>query len=107
MAQSALAEFEARVKSIPKNLSGPFHVEARNLESQLLMIFKVVVLCTKRTDDLDEVAKWWGIMVGLCDQWGSRLSEITKSHPESGAETYYDRVLDLRNKCHRLQKMHS
>ena len=46
-------------------------------------------------------------MVEMCDEFLRRLSGLKERHPYCGAEIYYDRVLDLRNKCKRLQEMHS
>ena len=107
LSQGALASFEQRLMTIPKELCAPFHEEARQLESELLTVYRVVVLCTKREEDLNRVSKWWETMVRVCDDFGVRLSRLVQAHPASGAEQYYDRVLELRSKCLRLQKMHS
>jgi hypothetical protein len=106
LSNEALAAFDQRVASIPKDLCAPFHEEARQLEAELLTVYRVVVLCTKKEDDLDTVAAWWGTMVRVCDEFAKRLNRLAVEHPHCGAEHYYDRVLDLRSKCLRLQKMH-
>lgn len=106
LSQGSLDSFEKRIASIPKDLCAPFHEEARQLESELLTVYRVVVLCTKRAEDLERVSKWWETMVRVCDQFALRLSRLVEAHPGCGAEQYYDRVLELRSKCLRLQKMH-
>src|SRR4029077_11463744 len=99
--------FERRIASIPKDLCAPFQTEAGKLETELLTIYKFVVLSTRRQEDLSCVAKSWELLVAVCDETAKRLNALAQRHPSSGAETYYDRVLDLRNKCRRLQQMHS
>jgi len=107
LSNGTLAAFDQRVAAIPRDLSAPFHEEARQLEAELLTVYRVAVLCTKTEDDLDRVAQWWGAMVRVCDEFAGRLSKLVREYPHCGAEQYYDRVLELRSKCERLQKMHS
>ena len=102
-----LQGFERRVAAIPPDLCAPFHSEARQLETELLTIYKFVALAARKEEDLSQVAKAWGMMVKVCDESAARLNELVKQHPDCGADAFYDRVLDLRNKCHRLQQMHS
>ena len=92
--------------NIPWDLEGPFHEEARRLETELLTVYRVVVLCTKREEDLARVGQWWATMVSVCDDFAVQLGKLVEAHPACGAEQYYDRVLELRSKCLRLQKMH-
>ena len=107
LSAGTLNSFEQRIAAIPGELRAPFHEEARQLEAELLTVYRVVVLCTKREDDLARVSKWWETMVQVCDQFAMRLGELLKVHPDCGAEQYNDRVLELRGKCLRLQKMHT
>ena len=102
----SLAAFDERVASIPKDLCVPFHEEARQLEAELLTVYRVVVLGTRKEENLDMVAEWWGTMVRVCDDFAGRLNRLVTEHPYCEAGQYCDRVLDLRNKCLRLQKMH-
>ena len=102
-----LVGFERRVAAIPNDLCAPFHSEARQLETELLTIYKFVALATRREEDLGRVAKSWEMMVKVCDESAKRLNAMVTQHPYCGANSYYDRVLDLRNKCQRLQQMHS
>ena len=107
LSSDSLSAFEERLARIPVDLCAPFHEEARNLETVLLTVYRVVVLCTKREEDLNKVSQWWGTMVRVCDDFVKELGKLVEAHPACGAEAYYDRVLDLRSKCLRLQKMHS
>jgi len=106
LSRDSLASFDQRLATIPKDLCAPFHEEARQLETELLTVYRVVVLCTKREENLERVSKWWETMVRVCDDFAARLGRLVKAHPDCGAEQYYDRVLELRSKCLRLQKMH-
>ena len=107
LSKGSLDSFEQRLARIPTALCAPFHEEARQLATELLIVYRVVVLCTKREDDLAKVGAWWQAMVQVCDQFAKRLGQLVEIHPDCGADQYYDRVLDLRSKCLRLQKMHS
>ena len=46
-------------------------------------------------------------LVRVCDEFAARLGRLVEAHPDCGAEHYNNRVLELRSKCLRLQKMHS
>lgn len=101
-----LAESDQRISQIPKDLCVPFHMEARRLDAELLAIYKMIVLRVRNEDDLDKVAEYWGTMVSICDGFSAKLNSLAEQHPYCGADSYYDKVLDLRNKCQRLQQMH-
>ncbi len=107
LSQGSLTSFEQRLAAIPKDRAAPLPEEVRQLDTELLTVYRVVVLCTKREEDLARVSKWWETMVHVCDDFAMRLSKLVAAHPACGAEQYYDRVLELRSKCLRLQKMHS
>jgi hypothetical protein len=107
LADEALSGFDERVAAIPADLCGPFYEEARRLETELLSIYRVFALLARKEDALDKIASLWGTMVAHCDQFAQKLSGLSQSHPNCGADFFYDRVLDLRNKCRRLQEMHS
>lgn len=102
-----LEGFERRVAAIPSELCAPFHSEARQLETELLSIYKFVALSARREEDLAQIARAWALMVKVCDESATHLNTLVKQHPDCGADAYHDRVLDLRNKCQRLQQMHS
>jgi hypothetical protein len=105
--EAHVAEFERRLATIPEDVCGQFNEEARSLEVMVLTLYKAVVLATKREDDLAAVANLWGCMVEVCDIGAMALQRLVKDHPYCGAELYYDRLLDIRNKCRRLQSLHS
>ncbi len=107
LGKGVIQDFERRVAAIPKDLCGPFHTEAVRLEADLLGIYRVAVVVARKTDDLESIASVWGVMVMFCDDAAKGLIDLVNQHPHCGANVYYDRVLDLRNKCHRLQQIHS
>jgi hypothetical protein len=106
LGRTVLADFDRRLLTLPGDLCAPFHEEARQLEAELLMIYRATVMCVRREDDMNRVAARWGDMVELCGGSLSRLEQLAQKHPDCGAGLYYDRVLDLRGKCKRLQEMH-
>jgi len=107
LGDSMILGFERRIASIPQDLCGAFHQEARQLETELLSIYKMVALCVKKEEDLSIVSSRWGAMVQMCHDFARQLHQLSQQHPTCGAEVYYDRVLDLTNKCQRLQQIHS
>jgi hypothetical protein len=107
LGEGMLSGFDRRVASIPDFLCAPFHQEARQLETELLSIYRFVVLSVRKEEDLAHIAACWALMVKICDDSATRLGRLSSIHPHCRAEVYYDRVLDLRNKCQRLQNLHS
>jgi hypothetical protein len=107
LGNSKIQAFDRRVASIPHDLCAPFHQEARQLETELLTIYGFVVMSVRKEEDLKVIADAWGSMVAMCDAFAVRLASLVQKHPYCGAATYYDSVLDLRNKCNRLRQMHS
>ncbi len=106
LSRATLHEANRRISEIPADLCAPFNAEASNLERQLLGVYRTVALCVRKEDDLEKIAAWWGAMTKACDEFAGRLSKLSQEHPQCGAEFFYNRVLDLRNKCQRLQEMH-
>jgi hypothetical protein len=106
LGESAVAEYDCRIASIPPELCAPFNITAMRFEDELLRIYKSVVFCVRDEQDLQKVASWWAFMVNMCDLFAGRLSGLKTAHPTCGADYYYDNILDLRNKCRRLQEMH-
>ena len=101
-----ISDSSLRIASIPDDLCAPFHTEARELESNLLTIYRLCAMIARKEQDLKEIAKIWGGMIELCDTFGAVLNNLAKKHPQCGADSFYDRVLDLRNKCNRLKTLH-
>jgi hypothetical protein len=107
LSESMFKDFDSRVAGIPKDLCSPFYQEARQLEAEVLVVHKVITRCIRRETDLATIAQIWGGMVTICSIALNRLHALVDQHPYCGAGVYYDRLLDLRNKCKRLQEMHS
>jgi hypothetical protein len=106
LGRTALEDFERRLVSLPEDLCAPFHDEARQLETELLFLYRATVLCVRREPDIDKVGARWAEMVRLCRDFLTKLKKLGDQHPGCGAGIYYDRVLDLRAKCERLREMH-
>jgi hypothetical protein len=106
LGESAVAQFDARIAELPQGFCFQFQIEAMRLQDQLLFIHSLVVLCAKDEDELGSIASYWEFMVGMCDRFANSLFRLKELHPACGADQYYDRILDLRNKCKRLQEMH-
>jgi hypothetical protein len=104
---SLIAEFEDNIASIPDELCSSFRAAAERLETQLLMLYKVAVMMTKREEDLDRIAATFTAVAQMCDLSLTQLLDLNRKHPHCGAVPYSDRILDLKNKCLRLQRMHS
>ena len=69
LSTDSLQSFEKQIAAIPADLCVAFYVAAGHLESQLSIIYRMVVLCTKKEEDLDKVALWWSSMVRVCDEF--------------------------------------
>jgi len=106
LGKTVLADFDRRLLAIPEDFCAPFHQEARQLETELMFIYRATVLCVRREPDITRVAARWGELVELCDGCLLRLQALAKKHAGCGADIYYDRALELRSKCRRLQEMH-
>ncbi len=106
LSRSSLAETEKRLNQIPADLCAPFYGEADKLEQQLLAVYRTVVLCVRKEEDVEQIAAWWDTMVQCCDEFSARLLELTQDHPECGADIFHNNVLDLRNRCLRLANLH-
>lgn len=106
LSRMTLAESEKRLSRITENRCALFYEEARSLEVELLSMYRTVAVCVRKESDIGSVQQWWNTMKDVCDWFAARLSELQKKHPQCGADTFYDRVLDLRNRCQRLAEMH-
>jgi hypothetical protein len=63
LGESAVAEYDRRIASIPPELCAPFNITAMRFEDELLRIYKSVVFCVRDEQDLQKVASWWAFMV--------------------------------------------
>ncbi len=101
-----LKDHDESIGALDPGLCGRFHMAAELLEAKLVVVYQMVALKAREVEEMAEVAAAWGAMVELCDSTLTRLHQLTTNHPACGAEQFYDRTLDLRNRCLRLQKMH-
>jgi hypothetical protein len=106
LGNSVLSDYDRELALIPENMCAPFHRQAGLLENGLLFTYRATVMCVRREEDITKVASRWEDMVNVCDESLARLKSLAERHPHCGTGWYYDRVLDLRNKCQRLQEMH-
>ena len=97
---------ESRRLALPDDLCAPFHDEARQLETELMSLYRAIVMCVRREEDINRVVARWGEMVEICGGCLTRIQKVSEKHPGCGASLYYDHVLELRSKCQRLQEMH-
>lgn len=107
LSEATLTESTRRLENLSENQCSAFYEEARSLEIELLSVYRMVALCAKKEDDLEHVCQWWKTMTNVCDSFAKSLHTLHGKHPSCGAKLFYDRVLDLRNKCQRLAEMHS
>jgi len=107
LGRTVLADFDRRVLALPEDLCAPFHDEARQLETEMMMLYKATVFCVRREEDLKAISERWGEMVVICSGSISRIQQLSEKHPGCGADIYYDRALELRAKCLRLREMHA
>ena len=106
LGRTVLAEFDRRFLALPEDLCAPFHDEARQLETELMSLYRAIVMCVRREEDINRIAARWGEMVEICGGCLTRIQKVSEKHPGCGASLYYDHVLELRSKCRRLQEMH-
>jgi hypothetical protein len=103
---TALEEFDRWVATIPEDGCVEFNRAASSLEVELRQSYRFIASIARRTDDLDQISKLWSGMVEACDFYLARLHGLHEKHPICGAGYYYDRVLEIRNKCQRLAEIH-
>src|SRR5437867_6589412 len=104
LSRGSLDAFEQRLTSIPADLCAPFHEEARQLEAELLTVYRVVVQCTKREEDLERVSKWWETMVRVCDEFAR--SEEHTSELQSPYDLVCRLLLEKKNKTRIRKSIH-
>jgi hypothetical protein len=106
LGKTLLDDFDLRLSVIPADMCAPFHNEANQLEKEVLTLYRLTVMCVRREPSMECVARRWGEMVSVCNQFIEKLKLLHQKHPACGADIYFDKVLDLANKCRRLQEMH-
>ena len=105
--ESLLQEFDNCVSELSPDLCAPFGQEARQLEAQLTTMYKMVAKLARSEEDLACVAAMWGMMVHFCDEASTRIRKLSHEHPNCDADQFLDKISETRNKCLRLQTMHS
>jgi hypothetical protein len=101
-----LQAFDENIANIPDTLCGGFQQATRDLEAQLVTIYRFVVSMV-REEEMEIEAQLWTEMVSVCDKFSKKLEDLIEAHPTCGAAFYRDRILDMRNKCKRLAELHS
>jgi hypothetical protein len=104
--QGTAEEFEKNLQSFPADTCGRLQDAAIQIESAIKVVYRVTALEARSTEDLSEVARLWGAMGEVCQQAVKKLSALSQQQPDCGIGIYLDRILDLANKCRRLQEMH-
>ena len=107
IAESGISQFNKAAEGIPLDSYARIRNETSQLEAALLGVYRVVVSMVRREEDIEKVSECWGSMVAICDNYAERLGVFQKEHPACGAEIFYDRILDLRNKCRRMHALHT
>jgi len=102
-----LQEFDSCVSGLSPDLCAPINQEASQLEAQLTTMYKVTAKMARSEEDLERVAGLWAMMVYLCDQASTRIRKLADEHPDCDADQFIDMISETRNKCRRLQTMHS
>src|SRR5258705_366206 len=107
LAKDILSGFDRRVTALPQDVCAPFHAEAKQLEGELLLLYRLAALCVRNEEDVSRVASRWEEMANFCDDSLARLKALSQNHPGCGADIYFDRILEIRIRCKRLQEMHT
>ena len=102
---SALQSFEERRAANPADTEWNFDLEVARLESQLTQLYAFAAMAARREESMEKTAQLWAAMVSICDAFAARVSALCREHPAGAAS--HDRILDLRNKCARLEQLHA
>jgi hypothetical protein len=78
--------------------------EVAQLQAELEQIYRVVVLLQKNEPSMERTEEIWGKMVGICDEFGRRLSSLAGK--QASYRSSYDRILDLRNAAEERRRLH-
>ncbi len=91
ISDSALDEFQQRVKAVDPSIRWEFDLESARLESQLLQLYRLAAMAAKNEDSLEQTHQLWSVMVRICDAFAVRISELCAQHPACSAS--HDRIL--------------
>jgi hypothetical protein len=104
--QGTAEDFDRSIQASPPDSCGGLHDAALQIESAVKVVYRVTAHEARATEDMSEVSRLWGAMAQICQQAVKRLATLSDGRPDCGANIYLDRILDLSNKCQRLQEMH-
>ncbi len=104
--QGTAAEFDKSILSAPPDTAGQFHDAAIQIESAIKVVYRMTAVEARNTDDMEEIARLWGAMAQVCQEAVKKLAQLVGDRRDCGVGVYIDRILDLANKCQRLQTMH-
>ncbi len=102
---SALKVFDNSIAAADSSECWGVNDAVTRLETQLLQLYGIVVLALKHEEDLAVIAQNWGNMVTVCDDVALKIGSLGEEHPYCSVS--HDKILDLRNRCARLQNLHS
>jgi hypothetical protein len=103
----SISEFARNIREMTTDGSWQFHESAKRLETEVITLFRTTVIATKSMESLDDIAAAWAGMVKICSDAVEQLSSLISQHPDSSAEVYRDRLIDLGSRCQRFQRLHS
>ena len=107
LSENILNSFDKKLADLSPDKCIPFHNAARDLGVELTTIYRMMAICARRQESIDAAAKIWRFMKTTCDQFLVRMGALCDEHPSCGADIYRDQILDLRNKCGRMESLHS
>jgi hypothetical protein len=76
-----------------------FSKQVRLLEGFITSMYRVAASCTRKSDNLDEIALIWKAMGGFCAQALIALSGLKDKYPYCGTPELYDLTLDYKMAC--------
>jgi hypothetical protein len=103
--EAALRNFDRRLVDASESCL-QFNLAASTLEAELKQSYRFMASMARQLEDLDQIARLWDAFVVMCDKYAEKLRSLDQAHPFCGADQFYDRVLDLRNKSQRLADLH-
>jgi hypothetical protein len=99
-------EFDESLGSSPLDTCTQIQDTAVRIESAIKVVYRVTALEARSIDDMQMVSELWGNMAQICRDAVKRLTSMGDKNRDCGVGVYVDRILDLANKCQRLQEMH-
>jgi hypothetical protein len=104
--RGTVQEFDESLRSFPLDTCSQIQDAAIRIESAIKVVYRVTALEARSVDDMEAISNLWGAMAQICREAVKRLTSLTEKSRDCGVGIYVDRILDLSNKCQRLQEMH-